>query len=94
MRLTAALLRKTRQELHVRIAKVLEDSFPETTEMQPEVIAHHYSQGGCTEDAVTWWRAAGQRASRLSHNAEAAAHLSKALELIAAGDGGRDRDLA
>ena len=37
---------KARQELHVRIAKVLEDSFPETREMQPEVIAHHYSQGG------------------------------------------------
>jgi class 3 adenylate cyclase/predicted ATPase len=88
-----SLLRKTRQELHVRIAKVLEDSFPETTEMQPEVIAHHYSQGGCAEDAVAWWRAAGHRASRLSHNAEAAAHLSKALELIAASNGGRDRDL-
>ena len=88
-----SLLRKPRQELHVRIAKVLEESFPETTEMQPEVIAHHYSQGGRTEDAVAWWRAAGQRASRLSQNAEAAAHLSKALELIAVGDEGRDRDL-
>jgi predicted ATPase len=88
-----SLLRKTRQELHVRIAKVLEDSFPETTEMQPEVIAHHYSEGGRAEDAVAWWRAAGQRASRLSQNAEAASHLSKALELIAAGDGGRARDL-
>ena len=87
-----SLLRKPRQELHVRIAKVLEESFPETTEMQPEVIAHHYSQGGRSEDAVAWWRAAGQRASRLSQNAEAAAHLSKALELIAVGDEGRDRD--
>src|SRR5262249_12747419 len=53
----------------------------------------HYSQGGRAEAAVAWWRAAGQRASRLSHNAEAAAHLSKALELIAAVDGGHDRDL-
>jgi predicted ATPase len=88
-----SMLRKARQELHVRIAKVLEDSFPETKELQPEVIAHHYSQGGRAEDAVTWWRAAGQRATRLSHNAEAASHLSKALELIAAGGGGRDRDL-
>jgi predicted ATPase len=44
-------------------------------------------------NAVAWWRAAGQRASRFSYNAEAAAHLSKALELIAAGNGGPDRDL-
>jgi class 3 adenylate cyclase/predicted ATPase len=88
-----SLLRKKRQELHARIAKVLEDSFPEIAEMQPELIANHYSQGGRAEAAVAWWRAAGQRASRLSHNAEAAAHLSKALELIAAVDGGHDRDL-
>jgi class 3 adenylate cyclase/predicted ATPase len=88
-----SLLRKSRQELHVQIAKVLEESFPETAEMQPEVIALHYSKGGRAEEAVTWWRAAGQRASRLSQNAEATVHLSKALELIAAVEGGRDRDL-
>jgi class 3 adenylate cyclase/tetratricopeptide (TPR) repeat protein len=88
-----SMLRRTRQELHVQIAKVLEESFPEIAKMQPEVIAHHYSQGGRGEEAVAWWRAAGQRASRLSQNVEAAVHLSKALELIASVNEGRERDL-
>ena len=73
-----SMLRTTRQELHVRIARVLEAFFPDTAEMQPEVIAYHYSRGRRAEDAVAWWRAAGQRASSFSYNAEAAAHLSKA----------------
>ncbi|MET3591326.1 class 3 adenylate cyclase [Mesorhizobium shonense] len=60
----ATLLRSRRQELHARIANVLEDRFPETVEMHPEILAHHWSQAGLVEKAAhyaerTWLRAEG-----------------------------------
>jgi len=60
----ATLLRSRRQELHVRIAKVLEDRFPETVELHPEILAHHWSQAGLVEKAAfyagkTWLHADG-----------------------------------
>jgi class 3 adenylate cyclase len=60
----ATLLRSRRQELHARIAKVLEDRFPETVEMHPEILAHHWSQAGLLEKAAfytgrTWLHADG-----------------------------------
>jgi predicted ATPase/class 3 adenylate cyclase len=88
-----SLLRKTRQELHSRIAHALEATSLDTGETRPELIAHHYTEAGRAEEAVRWWRAAGERASRRSANAEAVAHLSKALELIAGFAEGRGRDL-
>jgi class 3 adenylate cyclase len=60
----ATLLRSRRQELHARIAKVLEDRFPETVELHPEILAHHWSQAGLVEKAAvyvgkTWLHADG-----------------------------------
>jgi class 3 adenylate cyclase len=60
----ATLLRSRRQELHARIAKMLEDRFPETVEMHPEILAHHWSQAGLVEKAAfyagrTWLHADG-----------------------------------
>jgi class 3 adenylate cyclase len=60
----ATLLRSRRQELHARIAKMMEDRFPETVEMHPEILAHHWSQAGLGEKAAfyagrTWLHADG-----------------------------------
>jgi len=88
-----SLLRKSRQELHLRIARALEEALPDTAEIQPELIARHYSEAGHAEKAVRWWRSAGERASRRSANAEAVAHLTRALELISAGPESNERDL-
>ena len=41
-----SLLRSTRQQSHQRIAQVLEGRFPETAAMQPELLAHHYTEAG------------------------------------------------
>src|SRR5262249_26273577 len=38
-----SLLKSTRQQYHLRIAQVLEAQFPETTQTQPELLAHHYT---------------------------------------------------
>jgi class 3 adenylate cyclase/predicted ATPase len=76
------LLRSKRNQLHGRIAKVLETRFPETAETQPEILAHHYTHAGMTETAVQWWRKAGELAIRRSANREAATHLGRAIELL------------
>src|SRR5262249_7524387 len=44
-----SLLKSTRQHYHHRIAQVLEAQFPEVAETQPELLAHHYTEAGLTE---------------------------------------------
>jgi TOMM system kinase/cyclase fusion protein len=78
-----SLLRSTRQRHHQHIAQVLEIRFPETAETQPELLAHHYTQAGLTEQAVHYWQRAGQRALERSANLEAVAHLTTGLEVLA-----------
>ena len=76
------LLKSRRQQLHCRIATVLRDRFPERAEAEPEVLAHHATEGGLFDDAVSSWYKAGLRANRRSAHDEAIAHLSKGLELL------------
>ena len=78
----ATLLRSRRQELHARIARVLEEAFPETVETQPELLAHHYTQAGLTEQAIDYWQRAGERALERSANREAYRHFGQGIELI------------
>src|SRR5712692_10565626 len=50
-----ALLRSRRRELHKSIAKTLEERFPELVKSQPEIVAHHCTEAGLTEQAVRHW---------------------------------------
>ncbi|MBI3301055.1 MAG: AAA family ATPase [Deltaproteobacteria bacterium] len=77
-----SLLRSTRQQYHKQIAQVLEERFPETMETQPELVAHHYTEGGLVGQAIPYWQKAGQRAVERSGNSEAISHLTKGLELL------------
>jgi len=77
-----SLLRSTRQQYHQRIAQVLEARFPELCETQPELLAHHYTEAGVLEQAISYWQRAGQRAIERSAPVEAIAHLSKGLEVL------------
>jgi predicted ATPase len=77
-----SLLKSTRQQYHQRIAQVLEAQFPETTEGQPELLAHHYTEAGLTEQAVHYWYHAGQRDIERSAHVEAIAHLRHGLALL------------
>src|SRR5262249_25169968 len=54
-----SLLKRTRQNYHQRIAQVLEAQFPEATEGQPELLAHHYTEASLNEQAVSYWYQAG-----------------------------------
>src|SRR5439155_8063870 len=77
-----SLLKSTRQHYHQRIAQVLEAQFPETTAGQPELLAHHYTEAGLTEQAVPYWHHAGQSAIQRSAHMEAIAHLRQGLKLL------------
>jgi predicted ATPase/class 3 adenylate cyclase len=77
-----SLLRSTRQQYHQRIAQVLAAHFPDTTETQPELLAHHYTEAGLNTQAVPYWQQAGQRALERSAMLEAVAHLTRGLEVL------------
>jgi tetratricopeptide (TPR) repeat protein len=78
----STLLRGQRKDLHKHISSVMEARFPETEAMQPEILAHHCTQGGLIDAAIVYWRKAGERALRRSAAAEAVQHLSRGIELI------------
>ena len=77
-----AVLRERRAELHGRIARTLAADFPEVLENQPELIAHHCTEAGLHEEAVEFWREAGELAITRSAAHEAVAHLESALEVL------------
>jgi predicted ATPase len=77
-----SLLRSTRQQHHQRIAKALEAQFPEIVETQPELLAHHYTEGDLAIPAVGYWQRAGERSNARSAYVEAIAHLTKGLEVL------------
>src|SRR5262249_22220728 len=77
-----SLLRSTRQQYHQQIAQLLEARFPETVATEPELLAHHYTEAGCHEQAVGYWQQAGIRALQRSANAEAIAHVQRGLALL------------
>ncbi len=77
-----SLLKSKRLKYHQKIAEALEHWFPETVETQPELLAHHYTEGGLMEKAIPLWQKAGQRAIERSANVEAISHLTKGLETL------------
>src|SRR4029434_341937 len=77
-----SLLKSTRQRYHQQIAHVLEARFPETTETQPELLAHHYTEAGLAEQAIPYWQQAGQQASDRSANLEAISNVTTGIELL------------
>jgi predicted ATPase/class 3 adenylate cyclase len=77
-----SLLKSRRQELHARIAKVLEERFPDVAANRPEVLARHFTDAELTEQAVVYWHRAGQRAAERFAHKEAIAHLKKAVEAL------------
>ena len=75
------LLREPRRALHAHIADVLEAQF--SSVIEPELLAHHYTEAGRIEEAIDYWLKAGQRAMQRSAHVEAERHLRVGLELLA-----------
>jgi hypothetical protein len=87
-----SLLRRRRQELHGKIARVIEERLPHTAATEPELLAHHYTEAKRSDKAIPLWQKAGNLA--LGHMAliEAIAQLDKGLELVAALPPSAERD--
>jgi class 3 adenylate cyclase len=79
-----SLLKSRRQELHTKIARVIEARFPNIKTTEPEVLAHHLTAAGLTEAAIPLWQTAGELASKRLALTEAIAHLNQGLELVSA----------
>ncbi len=87
-----ALVKGKRQQFHRRVAEVLEARFPQTVAMQPELLAHHFTEAGLTETAIGYWLKAGLRSRDRWGYTEAIGHLTKGLELLATLDESPQRD--
>src|SRR2546430_11723259 len=74
-----SLVRRARQQYHTRIAQALEARFPEVAEVQPELLAYHYTEADRGAQAIPYWQRAGQRAVERSANHEAVSHFTKGL---------------
>lgn len=85
-----SLLRSARRRFHARIAEVLEESFPETVENEPELIAQHLTEAGRTLEAIRYWQQSGERALRAWATGEAATHFERGLGLVTSLPEGRE----
>ncbi len=87
-----SLLKSRRQELHAKIARVIEQRFPNIKTTEPEVLAHHLTEAGLCEAAIPLWQAAGELALKRMALTEAIAHLTQGLELVSALPRSSERD--
>jgi len=78
----STLLRARRQDLHARVAAVLEERFTDLLERQPELLAHHLTAAGDTQRAVDQWLKAGQFAAARSAHLEAIRHFDRGLAVL------------
>src|SRR6266542_915581 len=86
------LLTSTRQQHHRRVAETLSERFRDIVETQPELLAHHFSEAGLTDQAVGHWLRAGRRALGRSANVEASSHARRGLELLRRAPDSPERD--
>jgi class 3 adenylate cyclase len=77
-----SLLKTTRNELHARIAEVIENHFADRVIKAPEWLAHHLTQAGLFARAIPLWREAGTFAVGRVAMKEAVAHFQKGLALV------------
>ncbi|PTL82790.1 protein kinase [Vitiosangium sp. GDMCC 1.1324] len=77
-----SLPRTARRQHHQRIAQTLVEHFPDVVESRPELLAHHYTEAGEPQPAISAWMKAGLRASQSYANQEAVSHLTQALKLL------------
>ena len=77
-----SLLKTKRQQAHARVVEALEGSRTDATAgAAPEIIAHHATEAGLTEAAITYWERAGEGAIARPAYKEAIGHLTSAIRL-------------
>ena len=79
----STLLRQPRRTLHAHIAETFEDQFPEVAEIQPELLARHFTEAGLVDKATALWGKAAQRSLERSAMVEAVVQFTTARDLVA-----------
>jgi predicted ATPase len=75
-------LRGPRRALHAKIAEALEARFRTTGDIRPEILAHHFTEAGLYDKAISYWYRAGQDSVAKSAALEAVGQLRRGLALI------------
>lgn len=78
-----SLLTSKRKELHEQIAKTIQLHFPNQSELEPELVAQHFTKAEKIQEAIPLWLKAGKAALQRVALTEAIAHLDIGLELNA-----------
>ena len=77
-----SLLKSRRQELHRRVATVLEENFSPIIKQQPDLLAYHQSKTDLIESSIQNWKRASELAKNKFAQIEAIEHLKSALQLV------------
>ena len=77
-----SVLKRSRQDLHGRIAGIIESRFHDIAQSQPEVVARHYTAASRFSDALTHWVNAVEASVRRSAMHEAVALSRRGLAAI------------
>jgi len=77
-----ALLKSRRKELHLIVARTIDEKFPALKEAHPEVLARHWTEAGEIEPAITQWQTAGERAVKRRAYHEGEQHYREALAVL------------
>ena len=72
------LLLRRRQQLHARVAEILERDFLDIMRAEPETLAHHYARAGNFGKAVSYLMRFAEKAAAMYAHAEALAALEEA----------------
>jgi class 3 adenylate cyclase len=78
-----ALLKSRRRQLHLSVARIIDENFPVIKETKPEVLARHWTEAGETEPAIQAWQKAGDQAVHQFACGEAEQHYRYALAELA-----------
>ncbi len=88
-----ALLKSRRRELHRSVARTIDEQFPALKEMQPELLARHWTEAGETQRAIAEWKRAGALAEARNAFEEAQESYGEAVALLSWLPESAERDL-
>ena len=86
-----SLLKGRRQLLHAKLVAVLRQSYPDTVEAEPALVAEHLTNAGAFAEAADAWLKAGRMAVARAATREAVVHFERCLGALgeAPDDAGR-----
>ena len=78
-----AMTRPVRRKLHLRVATVLREQFPEVKRDRPDLLAQHFELGGDAATAIDYWTLAGERTMSQAAYAESIRLFERGRALFA-----------